>query len=200
MQENCKRPYTLGKRLELTDQNRLRILASARAQLESQGFLSFTLDSLARESGITRQTIHNLFGTKAGVLEALFDQIALDSGMERMPSVMTQRDPGAMLNGFVEVFTGFWSRNRILLRRIHGIAAIDPEFGAAVEARNQRRRGAAARVIEVLGKSGDRGASEMRSALYALTSFEFYDALAESCSNENEAAGMVRSIVEKAIL
>lgn len=200
-QENCKRPYTLGKRLELSDRNRAKILAAARAQLESNGFLNFTLDGLARESGITRQTIHNLFGTKTDVLEALFDQIALDSGMERMRIVMQQSDPAAMLSGFVEVFTSFWSRNRMLLRRIHGIAAIDPEFGAAVEARNRRRRGAAARVVEMFGKrSGERHSAERRAVLYALTSFEFYDALAESCGDENEAAQMVRSIVEKAVL
>jgi AcrR family transcriptional regulator len=191
----------MGKRKESSDRTRAGILAAARAQLESQGFLSFTLDALARDSGVTRQTIHNLFGTKAGLLEALFDQLAIDGGMERMRSVMQQTDPRAMLAGFVEIFIGFWSKNRLLLRRIHGIAAIDPEFGSAIEARNQRRRGAAARVIGMLGgQTGGRDSAQRVHALHALTSFEFYDALVQGCGNLEDAAYLLRTIVEKALL
>lgn len=195
----CKRPYFLGRRQELSDRKRVNILATARKQLESNGFLSFTLDALARESGVTRQTIHNLFGTKAGVLEALFDQLAMNGGMDRMRSVMQQSDPEAMLTTFVEIFSGFWAKDRLLIRRIHGIAAIDPEFGAAVEARNQRRRGAAARVVDVFDRS-TRNAKDkaQRSAiLYALTSFELFDTLAAVCGTMDEAARLVLALVRK---
>jgi AcrR family transcriptional regulator len=177
------------------------VLNAARTILESQGFLSFTLDGLARESGITRQTIHNLFGTKSGVLEALFDQLAISGGMERMRVVMQQTEGRAMLSGFVATFTGFWRNDRLLLRRIHGIAAIDPEFGAAVEARNQRRKGAAARIVGLLEKGSTQEEAQQRTeALYALTSFEFYDALVDACGEEEKAARMLLRIVERALL
>ncbi|MBV8673871.1 MAG: helix-turn-helix transcriptional regulator, partial [Acidobacteriaceae bacterium] len=104
-QTACKRPYELGRRLEQSDRKRAAILAAARKHLESTGMVELTMDALARESGVTRQTVHNLFGTKSGVLEALFDQLALDAGMERMRIVMQQSEPGPMLSGFVEVFT-----------------------------------------------------------------------------------------------
>jgi len=191
----------LGKRLEASDRKRAKILAAARAQLESNGFLSFTLDGLARESGVTRQTIHNLFGAKSGVLDALFDQLAIEGGMERMRFVMQQTDAKAMLSGFVEIFTGFWSKDILLLRRIHGIAAIDPEFGAVLEARNRRRRMAATRVVGMLGKSASgQDASEKINALYALTSFEFYSAVMEGLNDLDEGARLIRAIVEKALL
>lgn len=197
----CKRPYSLGKRLESSSRTRANILAAARAQLESNGFLSFTLDALARESGVTRQTVHNLFGTKSGLLEALLDQLAIEGGMERMRFVMKQSSPAAMLAGFVEIFTGFWSKDKLLLRRIHGIAAIDPEFGAVLEARNRRRRMAATRVVGVLGKSGgEKDGAEKINALYALTSFEFYCAVMEGLDDVDEGLRMIRAIVEKAIL
>jgi AcrR family transcriptional regulator len=199
--EDCKRPYSLGKRLETSDRTRAKILDVTRTHLESNGFSSFTLEGLARESGVTRQTVHNLFGTKAEVLEALFDQIALDAGLEKMRFVMTQTDARDMLRGLVDVFVGFWKKDRLLLRRVHGIAAIDPEFGAAVQARNQRRRGAAARVVGLLAKgSGGHDSAEKASTLYALTSFEFYDSIADGCGDEEEAARIVRSIVEMALL
>ncbi len=170
--------------------------------MEAKGFSSLTLDGLAKESGVTRQTIYNLFATKTGLLEALFDQIALDGGMERMRSVMTAADPESMLKGFIEILSSFWSRDRLLIRRIHGIAAIDPEFGAVVEARNQRRRLAGTRVIEMLDRKRGRDAADKKqriATLHALTSFEFFDALAESCGNADEAAHLLPGIVQRAI-
>ena len=149
--EESRRPYELGKRLEQMEESRAAILRAARSQLEANGYRQMTMGSLAAESGVTRQTIHNLFGTKAGVLEALFDLIALDGGMESMRNVMTQPSTEAMLEGFVEVFCRFWSSNRMLLRRIHGIGAIDPEFGTVIEARNGRRYGAARRIVSRMG-------------------------------------------------
>jgi AcrR family transcriptional regulator len=177
------------------------VLSAARTLLESKGFLNFTLDGLARASGVTRQTIHNLFETKRGVIEALFDQLAMSGGMERMPFVMQQTDARVMLDGFVDIFAGFWEKDRLLLRRIHGIAAIDPEFGAAVAARNQRRKGAATRVVGLLGKNGTPANVEQRvQALYALTSFEFYDTLAEGCGDAENARRELRVIVERTVL
>lgn len=192
-----KRPYELGKRLEQMDVSRAAILRAAREQLAAHGFRRVTMASLAAESGVTRQTIHNLFGSKAGVLEALFDVIALDGGMERMREVMTQPSTDAQLEQFVRVFCDFWSKDRLLLRRVHGIAAIDPEFGAVVEARNQRRRMAAGRLVQ--RQQHGETTAQRAAMLTALTSFEFFDALAESCGSEAEATGMVLSLVQSAL-
>lgn len=189
-------------------------MASARAQLESNGFLNLTLDGLARESGVTRQTIHNLFGTKAGLLESLFDQLAVAGGMERMREVMQQPDPDALLPAFVKVFTDFWSKDRLFIRRIHGIAAIDPELGAAVAARNRRRQMAAARIVDRLssasgrlsdaaesaeGRAGHDPKTKARraAALYALTSFEFFDVLSESAGTVEGVGDLVLAMVKR---
>jgi AcrR family transcriptional regulator len=189
-----QRPYDLGKRLEQMEDSRAAILRAARSQLEANGYRQLTMGSLAIESGVTRQTIHNLFGTKAGVLEALFDLIALDGGMESMRKVMTLPSTEAMLEGFVEVFCRFWSSNRMLLRRIHGIGAIDPEFGAVIEARNGRRYHAAKRIVS---RIGGKNLDERVSTLTALTSFEFFDALADNLRDEKRAAAIVLDLARK---
>jgi AcrR family transcriptional regulator len=193
-----KRPYDLGKRLEQMDESRAAIVRAAKAQLTAQGYPRLTMASLAAESGVTRQTIHNLFGTKTGVLEAVFDLIALDSGMERMREVMMQPPGDAQLVTFVGIFCGFWAKNRLLLRRVHGIGAIDPEFGVVIEARNRRRLMAAMRILERLGRS-DGDAKQRAAALAALTSFEFFDALAESCGSEAQAEAMVLELARNAL-
>lgn len=172
--EESKRPYELGKRLEQMDQSRAAILRAARMQLEANGYRQLTMASLAAESGVTRQTIHNLFGTKAAVLEALFDLIALDGGMQEMRDVMTADSAETMLRRFVEVFCHFWAANQILIRRIHGIGAIDPEFGEVIEKRNRRRFGAATRIVSRFGIKKE--VQQRAATLTALTSFEFFDA------------------------
>lgn len=172
-----KRGYELGKRLEQMAASRRAVLQAAREQLERQGYKEFSLASLAAESGVTRQTIHNLFGTKRQLLEALFDSIAIHGGMEQMRSVMTLSDASAMLSEFVRLFCGFWGANQLLFRRIHGIGAIDPDFGELVVARNERRFAAAGRIAKKW-KNG-KEASEAAVALTAATSFEFYDAAAQ---------------------
>ena len=200
---SCKRPYELGKRLEQMGRTKTAVLTAARTQLEAGGMREFSMESLAKASGVTRQTIHNLFGTRTELLETLFDQIARDAGMERMREVMMSNDSGAMLDGFIAVFSNFWAKNRMLLKRIHGIAAVDPEFGEALQARNQRRRMGATRVIERLD-----GGAQVRSAedelkriasLVALTSFEFFDALAESMGSEEGALLQLPGLIRGAL-
>ncbi len=201
---SCKRPYELGKRLEQMGRTKAAVLSAAREQLESGGMREFSMESLAKASGVTRQTIHNLFGTRTGVLETLFDQIARDAGMERMREVMMTSDAGAMLDRFIEVFSTFWAKNRMLLKRIHGIAAVDPEFGKAIQARNQRRKMAATRVIERIDIRAEVKSVEENSrriaSLVALTSFEFFDALVESFGNVEAAEKQLPGLIRKALL
>jgi AcrR family transcriptional regulator len=188
------RPYELGKRLEQMDHSRAAILRAARAHLETGGYRQLTMASLAAASGVTRQTVHNLFGTKKAILEALFDVIALDGGMDRMRDAMAQPSPDAMLSLFVEIFCHFWSSDRVLMRRIHGIGAIDPEFGEVIDARKQRRLIAATRIAGRLGQEKierGQGTNQRAAALAALTSFEFYDVLVESCIDERQAVAIV---------
>src|SRR5882724_10103720 len=198
-----KRTYSLGKRLEQSDQKRSDVLLAARKLLESKDFYLFTLDTLARDSGITRQTIHNLFRTKAGVLEALFDQIALGGGMDRMRSLMTQQiDPGTTLSSFVQIFTDFWSRDRLIIRRIHGIAAIDSDLGGAVDARNDRRRFLISRLVDQLDRvslsTRASGHPQRAAMLHALTGFEFFDTLAQGSTTEEQATEIILTLVKQA--
>jgi hypothetical protein len=118
-----------------------------------------------------------------------------------MGEVMQQVDAEGLVESFVKVFTDFWSRDRLFLRRVHGIAAVDPELGAAVEARNYRRRMAAGRVVDRLGRWSDgseaRDRTRSTAVLWALTSFEFFDALAEGSSSLEDAAHTVLILVKR---
>lgn len=195
--EDARRPYELGKRLEQMDQSRAAILRAARAQLEANGYQRFSMGSVATEAGIARQTVHNLFGTKAALLEALFDLIALEGGMDNMRIAMTQPAADAMLERFIHVFCGFWATHRVLIRRIHGIGAIDPEFGQVVDARNSRRLGIAQRILQRAGIKA--GLDQRAAVLAALTSFEFYDKIADTCATTDQAAALILSLARNVL-
>lgn len=192
-----KRPYELGRRLEQMDASRAAILRAAKQQLETGGYRRLTMEGLAAESGVTRQTVHNLFGSKTGVLEALFDHIALESGMERMREVMMSPPDDAQIERFVHTFCGMWSKNRLLIRRVHGIAAIEPELGAVIDARNRRRLMAAMRIVQRMNGGAD--AARRAAALAAITSFEFFDTLVESLGSEDGAEEIVLGLARNAV-
>jgi hypothetical protein len=76
------------------------------------------------------------------------------------------------------------------------MGAIDPEFGGVIDARNQRRLMAATRIVQRMGSDDS---TEQAAMLAALTSFEFFDALAESCGSEVEAEAMVLRLARSAM-
>jgi len=199
-----KRPYRLVRRLEKSDSTRSALLQAAKLRLEQSGYESVTMESLASDTGVTRQTVHNLFGTKMRLIDALFDEIALTGGLHRLGEVMSKHDPRLMLREFVNVFIGFWTKHRLFIRRIHGIAAIDPEFGKVVEARNRRRQMAASRVVglldDTLGVRHDELQRARRIALlHSLTSFEFFDVLAANLP-DSDLEKEVLAVVEKCVV
>ena len=195
-QASCPRPYTLGKRQEYVDQARARILDGAGELLAKEDTAEFSMDAVARQAGVTRQTVHNQFGTKSALLEALFDRMAIRGGMGGMPVVMQQSDPVVMLRMMAETFTRFWSSDRMAIRRIHALAVLDPELGRIDRARNERRRMAASRVVNALGQRFGKPLPQDRAdavdLLFSITSFEFFDSLAGSRSPETVCQLIVR--------
>ena len=198
--QKCPRPYTLGKRQEYVDQVRVRILDAARDLLAKEDTAEFSMDAVARQAGVARQTIHNQFGARSTLLEALFDRMAMHGGMANMALVMQQRDPVVMLGMFVEIFARFWSSDRVAIRRVHALAVLDPELGRIDRARNQRRRMAANRVVDALyGRFGKPLLWDRQDAvalLFTITSFEFFDSFAGSRNPETVCPLIVRVVMD----
>jgi hypothetical protein len=80
------------------------------------------------------------------------------------------------------VFVRFWASDRDVIRRLHGLAAIDAEIGEGLRARNERRLRGVRLIVDryshmyrPLMSVEEREAIDM---LHMLTSFETFDALA----------------------
>ncbi|MBV9072006.1 MAG: TetR/AcrR family transcriptional regulator, partial [Acidobacteria bacterium] len=150
--ENCVRPYTLGVRAETMNLARARMLQAARILLLKRGIAEFSIDAVARRAKVTRQTVHNQFGTRSALLEALFDQMAQQGGMEGIAAAFRQTDPAATLSEYIKVFARFWGSDREMTRRIHGLAAVDADLGKTLAARQERRMVGSRNIMTMLSR------------------------------------------------
>jgi AcrR family transcriptional regulator len=187
------RPYRLGQRQVSTDETRSKILDAARAQLETQS--SFSIDAVARRADVARMTVYYQFGSKRGLLEALFDDLAARGGLRGMPAAFQQVDPRRALEGLIDVFAHFWSSDRRVLRRLRAMAALDPELDEVLRERNEgRRQGLRVIVSRLESRGGGRGktTSDLVDVLFALTSFENFDVLAGPERTPEQVAPLVK--------
>src|SRR2546426_7460053 len=134
------RPYQLGRRQTQIDEGRRRVLSAARALLaESTTYTGFTVDAVAKRANVARATVYYQFGSKAGLLEALCDDLAAAGQIADLAHAFTNPDPIAALAEFVTAFGRFWAADRLVMRRLRGLAALDREVEAVVAARNELR-------------------------------------------------------------
>lgn len=188
------RPYNAGQRQAAAEQTRARILEAASELLTgAKGPAALSMEAVARKAGVARMTVYYQFESKTGLLEALFDDLAVRGGMARMPEAFTRPAISEALAEVIQVLVGFYSSGRTALRRLRGLAIMDPELETALQTRGERRRVGLGVVLDRLVEERGITASpaelaELTELLTMLTSFETYDALAGP-DGEAETAG-----------
>ena len=177
------RPYRLGQRQASAEQTRARILAAARELLmAADGFAGFSLDAVARQADVARMTVYHQFGSKTGLLEALCDSLASAGGIEQQALAFQRPDALDALDAYIAVFAHFWQSDRLVTRRLRGLAALDPDIGQVIRARDEWRRKGLRVLVErlsaQLGRPAPAAHDEVIAALYTLIGFECCDTLA----------------------
>src|SRR6266704_4962146 len=189
------RRYTSSVRTAAAAEKRQRVIeAAARSLREDASIATFSLDAVAKAAGVTRLTVYHQFGSRRGLLEAVFDEIAGQGGLAQIADAMAIPDPRAALDRLVEIFCAFWSSDPAV-GRLHEAMATDPEFAQALIERNERRRTA----IDVLagriaGKAASaRARQDAVDMIFALTSFSMFAML-----SRNRSAGEVCKLIKSA--
>ncbi|MFL5626856.1 MAG: TetR/AcrR family transcriptional regulator [Ktedonobacteraceae bacterium] len=198
------RPYRLGQRQATIEQTRARIIAAARELLvASNGFSSFSIDAVARQADVARMTVYHQFGSKIGLLEALSDSLASRGGMEQLATAFRRSDPLEALDAYITVFSHFWDADRLVMRRLRALAALDPDFEQVVHARDEWRREGlrviTRRLVEKYGRPAPEALDEVVNVLYTLISFECFDTLAGSTRSPKEVAPVVQQLAHAAL-
>lgn len=191
------RSYTSVERQRTVEAGRERIVAATRELLEDEDGEGFSIDAVARRAGVARMTVYNQFESKAGLLEALFDALALNGPLGGMGEIFRIADPVAAFDDYVALFGRFWTVNRRTHRRLRAAAMHDAELAAAIASRNERRRNG---VAELIRRLGDRArpvvpSEEAVNVIYVLLSFDTFDALAGPSRTPEDVVPTVRQLV-----
>ena len=161
---------------------------------EDASIARFSLDTVAKAAGVTRLTVYNQFGSRRGLLEAVFDDIARRGGLHEIADAMAMADALPALDRVVGIFCGFWARDAAI-GRLHEAMATDPEFAEALLERNERRRKLVGMLVgRVAAKTASRRAREDAvDMIFALTSYPMFAML-----NRGRPTDEVRRLLQTA--
>jgi AcrR family transcriptional regulator len=193
-----KRGYRSAKRDSAAEKTRARIIAAARKQLRSaKGLQSLSLESIGAQAGVTRLTVYNQFGSRRGLLEAVFDDVAFRGGLYRLPEAMAEKDPRTALARLIGIFCEFWYFNRRMVGQIMGAAVADPRLERAIRERNERRRKLLTVILKRL--EGAQQAppevfDEVVDILFVLTSHAVFAGLADKDRNVEAVCRLVQDL------
>jgi AcrR family transcriptional regulator len=170
------RPYATEKRDAKAAETRARLVAAALAILREPGGHMLSLDAVAKAAGVTRLTVYNQFGSRNGLLEAAFDAVAEQGNLASLADAMAMPEPRGALAGVVRTFCDFWMAHDGL-GGIFAAAAQDAELGAALAARNARRRALLGVLVDRQGVAAGQAKADMVDLLFTLTSFATFSSL-----------------------
>lgn len=195
-----KRSYVSSARTSAAAATRERIIAAgARLLRKDASIANFSLDVVAKAAGVTRLTVYNQFGSRRGLLEAVFDDIARQGGLFDLAEVMTMADPRAALDRVVEIFCAFWGHDPAI-GGLNQAIATDPEFGEALIERNERRRELLTALLSrIAGKPvAKRAVRDTVDLIFVLTSYPTFSALSPQRSTE-EVCGLLQTACRAAV-
>jgi AcrR family transcriptional regulator len=195
------RSYQLGKRQHRVDLVRQGVVDAGRLLLgDARSYSEFTVDSVAKRAGVARATVYYQFDSKVGLLAAVCDSLAAGGRLGDIEAAFSQSDPMESIRIVICCFARFWDFDRTAMRRLRALARLEPEVGALIEERDNRRRG----IIEVFvdrlfTDPGLSEASRLVRVLTTLTSFETFDALARPPETLPSATAEIMALAEAAV-
>lgn len=199
MTVNSKRkPYRSEVREAAADQTRARILEAAQTLLAGgKDAPAFSLEAVAREAGITRLTVYNAFESKRGLLEAMFDDMARNGGLFELPLLFAESDSHNAIKRLVSVFCKFWGSHGKVLPKFSAVAKLDDEIAQSLKERSERRRQLLTALIGRMAPGQD--PTDLVDVLFALTSFETFDALSVRRRKDSAVEALIQQLVQDSL-
>jgi AcrR family transcriptional regulator len=173
----ARRPYTSGRRSRGADSVE-RVLEAAERLMREDAFHLATMDELAAAAEVSRATVFNRFGSKLGVLQALFTRAMEGPEMEAIREALELEDPVAALEAAIEASCAIWESYAFIHEQLQAIAVLEPDASALIDKQREEHRADLLALARRLSRAGRLrpGLSEARAAaaLHMLTSLESF--------------------------
>ncbi len=131
------------------------------------------------------------------------DSLAVSGGMEQVASAFRQPEPLDALDQYIQILGRFWNVDRLVMRRLRALAALDPDFEHVIRTRDEwRRQGVRVitqRLVELHFLSEGSAFDKTVDILFTLTGFETFDTLAGSTRSMEEVAPLVYWLARAAL-
>jgi AcrR family transcriptional regulator len=171
------RPYTAARRRESVETVD-RVLKAAERLIKEDAFHAATMDELAVAAGVSRATVFNRFGSKLGVLEALFTRGMEGPEMAAVQDALALDDPVAALDAVVEAGCAIWEACGFVVQQLQAVAVLEPDAAALIDQQRDEQRADLQGLTRRLAKEGRLrpGLSQTRATatLHMLTSLESF--------------------------
>jgi AcrR family transcriptional regulator len=155
-----------------------RVLEAAEQLIRENAFHTATMDELAAAAGVSRATVFNRFGSKLGVLQALFRRGMEGPEMKAIWDALAIEDPVESLETTVDASCAIWEVCGYVVEQLQAIVVLEPDASALIEEQEVEQREALQDLARRLARAGQlrSGLSEARAAatLHMLTSLETF--------------------------
>jgi AcrR family transcriptional regulator len=180
--DNPTRRYHSPKREQQVGATRRRILAAAERLFAAQGYAAVTMETIAREAGVSLATIYLHFSGRAAVVGALAEAIVAAPELS-VEQVAENPDPVEQLRVGARVMRQLNERSWLIVDILRSQQGSDPELARLLALWLQRHLEAMRRAVAAIAATGSLrpglDPDEAVDALYALAGTTVYRALTE---------------------
>lgn len=193
-----KRTYTQQARAAAAEETRQRILAAMRDRLRAAPSEALSIERVAQEAGVARSTVYLVFGSKAGLFEALGQDLLERTGFQRIVDAVALPDARDAVRESLRAAASVYAVERDVSRTIYSMWSLEPEaVRRAFEVVERGRAEGQARLARRLAQAGqlhpEITVEQATDILWVITSFETFDQLytGRGLSEEDTAARLV---------
>lgn len=130
MNKQKSRKYVSPARKRQAKETRSRIIAAAEGLMHSKGFPGMTVAEVASVAGVSQQTVYAIFSSKAGIINAAFEERIISDGrnVEAIKNMQLAEEPLAILSGLARIARTIFENNTCSLSAVYGAGAVSPKL------------------------------------------------------------------------
>jgi AcrR family transcriptional regulator len=176
------RRYEQRLRAQSAAETRRRILDALYDQLRAAPAEPVSVDRVARAAGVARSTVYVVFGSRAGLFDALAEDLLERGGFKNVLDAIANPDPRVTVRDGIAAGVHTFAAHRDVFRALVSMSALDPDaVGGAIARSDERRTNGMLRLARRLGRHGalrdGLTAQQAADRLWILTSFDAFDLL-----------------------